>query len=382
MRTLSFLRVAIKGSSKDIEIEVMPTEDKVGIGYFIPKDTFSIFDYKNYGEWPFTIPKKGLAMAFIINKSYELAKSNGIDTCFIEGLRDRSKVKIVRVPGRDISLEQEKIPIGSKNRMVDLEIIFNSYLHPRSSLFKAFMSKKKDYRDHGFEEMPKPLDKIPKPKLSYTTKYDKRGDLPLSYEEAKNRSRLTEEQWDDSIKLIERCINIINEYANSKNLVRVDGKHEILVDDQGSVAIADTFGNPEEDRYIFEIKDFTLIERFFYFYTARWNLDQSKINEIIKKLNKEEHYYQDLSKQFLRNWYIDNGWKQRFDGDKSIKPSMMPLDVRNAYSNAMLTFAAIWSGKTNEVVDLSGDLVRPMDEVSAELFVLEQLNKHSMIKGY
>jgi phosphoribosylaminoimidazole-succinocarboxamide synthase len=374
--------VIIEGSSKDIEIEVQPTEDKSGIGYFIPKDTFSIFDYKNYGEWPFKIPMKGLAMTFIINKSFELAKKHGIDTCYIEGLKDRSKVKIVRVPGRELPLEEDKIPIGSKNRMVDLEIIFNLYLHPRSSLLKTFMNNKKDYRDYGFDEMPEPLDKIPRLKLSYTTKYDKRGDLHLSDEEARNRSRLTNDQWKESIELIEKCIKIIDEYANTKKLIRIDGKHEILVDDQGKIAIADTFGNPEEDRYIFEIKDFALIERFFYFYATRWSLDQTKINNIIKEVNKQEHYYQDFSKQFLRNWYIDNGWKKQFDEDKSIKPPMMPRDIISAYSNAMLTFAAIWSGRTNEVVDLSGDLVRPMDEVAAELFVLEELNRHNMIKAY
>ncbi|RMF28656.1 MAG: hypothetical protein D6752_07275 [Candidatus Nitrosothermus koennekii] len=380
MSRFSFISMLIKGSSKDIEIEVAPTEDKMGIGYFIPKDTFSIFDYKNYGEWPFKIPFKGLAMSFIINKSFEIAKSNGIDTCFIEGLKDRCKVKIARVPGRELPLEQDKITIGSKNRMVDLEIIFNLYLHPRSSLLKAFMNNTKDYRDYGFDELPKPFEKIPKLKLSYTTKYDKRGDIPLTEEDAKNRSRLTEEQWNESIQLIRKCINAINEYAERKKLLRIDGKHEILVDEQGKIAIADTFGNPEEDRYIFEIKDFALIERFFYFYTARWNLDQVKVNEIIKKVSKQEHYYQDFSKQFLRNWYIDNGWKERFDKDKSIKPYPMPRDVISAYSNAMLTFAAIWSGKTNEVVDLSGDIVRPMDEVAAELFVLEELNRHNLIK--
>ena len=369
----------IKGSSKDIEIEVMPTNDKSGIGYFIPKDTFSIFDYKNYGEWPFKIPMKGLAMVFIINKSFELAKEKGIDTCYLESLRDRSKVKIVRVPGRELPIEQDKIAIGEKNRMVDLEIIFNLYIHPRSSLFKAFMNKKKDYRDYGFDEPPKPFEKIPRLRLSYTTKYDKRGDIPLSDDEAKNRSRLTEEQWQESIKLVEQCIDVINEYSKTKNLLRIDGKHEILVDEE-KVAIADTFGNPEEDRYIFEIKDFSLIERFFYFYTARWNLDQVKVNDIVRNVSREEHYYQDFSKQFLRNWYIDNGWKQRFDEDKSIKPYPMPRDVISAYSNAMLTFAAIWSGKTNEVVDLSGDLVRPMDEVAAELFVLEELNRHNMVR--
>lgn len=370
----------IRGSSKDIVIEVECKDDKMGIGYFVPKDTFSIFDYKIYGEWPFKIPYKGIAMAYIINKSFEIAKYHGITTCFIEALKDRSKIMIARIPGRELPLEQNMIPIGAKNRMVDLEIIFNLYLHPRSSLLKSFMNGEKDYRDYGFDSMPKAFTRIPITRLSYTTKYDKRGDLPQSENDAKIRSRLNEEQWAESIRLIKDCIEKITEYAKSKNLIRMDGKHEIFVDGDGNVGIADTFGNPEEDRYIFEIKNFSLIERFFYFYANRWNLDWSKVNEIIRGLGKRERYYQDISKQFLRNWYIDNGWKSIFEKDKSIKPYSMHRDVISAYSSAMLTFASIWSGKVSELVDLSGDLIRPIDEVSAELFVLEELNRHGMVR--
>ncbi len=369
----------IRGSSKDIVVEVEPKEDKMGVGYFIPKDTFSIFDYKNYGEWPFTIPYKSLGMAFIINKSYELAREANIKTCFIEGLRDRSKVRLARVPGREISLEQDKISLNTKNRMVDLEIIFNSYIHVRSSLFKAFINKSKDYREYGFDDMPRPFARIPKLILSYTTKYDKRGDIPLDDTQAKIRSRLNEEQWVKAMNLIKECIERINEYAKSKNLLRLDGKYEILVDDNNDILIADTFGNPEEDRYIFEIKDFSLIERFFSLYRKRLELDSTRVNSIIREISNREHYYQDLSKQFLRNWYIDNGWKELFDKDKSVKPYNMPPDVINAYSNAILTFAAIWSGKSNEIIDLTKEL-RPLNEVAAELFVLEELNRSKIFK--
>jgi len=370
----------IKGSSKDILIEVKPSNDKMGVGYFIPKDTFSIFDYKNYGEWPFTIPYKGLGMAFIINRSYELAREANIKTCFLEGLRDRSKVRLARVPGREIPLEQDKIPIGTKNRMIDLEIIFNSYLHPRSSLFKAFTNKSKDYREYGFNDIPQPFEKIPNMILSYTTKYDKRGDIPLDDKQAIIRSRLNEDQWINAMNAIRQCIEKISEYAKSKNLLRIDGKYEILVDDNNDILIADTFGNPEEDRYIYRIKDFTLIERLFHTYAKRLELNDTKIDFIIRSISNREHYYQDISKQFLRNWYIDNSWKSLFDKDKSIKPYNMPIYAIEAYSNAIITFASIWSGKGNEISDLTKRMIKPIDEVAAELFVLEELNRNNIIK--
>jgi phosphoribosylaminoimidazole-succinocarboxamide synthase len=374
-----------EGSAKNILIEKLPKDDEMGVGYFIPKDSFSIFDYKIKGKWPFDIPFKSIAMAYIVNKSFEIAKENGIRTCFIEAVSEGCRIHIVRVPGADISLEPEKITVGTKNRVVDLEVIFNYYLHPRSSLLKDFISGKKNFKDYGFSQMPHGGEIIPAAltgdyKLSYTTKYDKSGDIPLTEQEAKVRSRLTDEQWIQGQEMIKKCIPLISKYAESKNLLRADGKYELFVDSDGNVGLADTFGNPEEDRYIYEIKDFGTIARFLDFYQRRWNLDSAKVSGILEDAKKESKNYQDMSKQFLRNWYIDNGWKQMYQEGKSDVPPMMPDDVISAYSDALLSFAATWSGKTAEIVDRTGDITRPLVEVAAELYVLERFNRKNMVR--
>ncbi len=370
-----------EGSAKDILVESMPEGDRMGAGYFIPKDSFSIFDYKTRGKWPFDIPHKGIAMAYIINKSFEIAQASGIRTCFIGAGEDRIKIHVVRVPGRDgFPLEPDKVEIGTKNRVVDLEVIFNYYLHPRSSLLRDLRSGKKDFRDYGFTEMPQGGEVILSAaggefKLLYTTKYDKRGDIPLSEEEAKTRSRLTDGQWQEGQDAIRRCIPLISKYAEQKNLLRADGKYELFVDSEGHVGLADSFGNPEEDRYLLEIKDLSVIERFLYFYQRRWNLDQAKVSALLDQVRKMPKRYQDVSKQFLRNWYIDNGWKDLYAAGKSNVPPSMPQDALAAYSDAMLSFAALWSGRTGDLINATGVLVRPIVEVAGELFVLEQLNK-------
>lgn len=373
-----------EGSAKNIVIEKMPKDNEMGIGYFIPKDSFSIFDYKLKGKWPFDIPYKGIAMSYILNKSFEIAQNNGIRTCFIEPTEDGCKIRIARVPGEDgFPLEPAQIEIGTKNRVVDLEIIFNYYLHPRSSLLRDFRAQKKNFRDYGFTELPNGGEIIPNAaqgifKLIYTTKYDKRGDIPLTEAEAKTRSRLTDDQWEQGRYMINKCIPLISKYAEQKNLLRADGKYELFVDSDGNVGLADTFGNPEEDRYIIEIKDFSTIARFFDFYQRRWNLDQGKVSAVMNEVKREPKYYQDLSKQFLRNWYIDNGWKKLYEEGKSDVPPMMPRDALTAYSDALRSFAAVWSGKTGDIVNKTGDITRPLVEVAAELFVLEQLNKNNL----
>ncbi len=370
----------IEGSSKDILVEREPKGDEMGIAYFIPKDEFSIFDYKVRGKWPFTIPYKSIAMRYIIGKSYELTLQGGIRTCFIENARDGFKVNLVRVPGRELPLDQSKVEVGTRNRMVDLEFIFNYYLHPRSSLLKDIRDGRKDYREYGFKEMPKGGELIPTSAkgnliLSYTTKYDKRGDIPLSKEEAKLRSRLTDEQWEDAHYLIAKCTSIINDYAKSKGVLRFDGKYEVFVDSDGNVGIADTFGNPEEDRFMVEVKEY-IVERFLDFYSRKWGI---KVDDIIKELKGKERHIVDISKQFIRNWYIDNGWRALYAKDPSVKPPMMHRDAISAYSDCMLSLASLWSGKVGEIVNLTGVLVRPMEEVAAELYALEYLNKYKLV---
>jgi phosphoribosylaminoimidazole-succinocarboxamide synthase len=374
----------IEGSSKDIIVEKEPKGDEMGIAYFIPKDEFSIFDYKVRGKWPFTIPHKGIAMRYMINKSYELASNARIRTCFIEPTSDGCKVYFVRVPGRELPLDQSKIEVGTRNRMVDLEFIFNYYLHPRSSLLKEIRDGKKDYREYGFKDVPKGGELIPASAegnliLSYTTKYDKRGDMPLSKEEARIRSRLTYEQWEKAHELIRECTKVINDYAKSKGLIRFDGKYEVFVDSDGNVGIADTFGNPEEDRLMIEVKDSAMISRFLDFYSRRWGLDQSKVADVMIELKSRERHLVDVSKQFIRNWYIDNGWRASYMQDRSLIPPIMHRDAISAYSDCMLSLASLWSDKTAEIVNITGVLVRPIVEVASELYALEHLNKKGLV---
>ncbi|MFQ5940263.1 MAG: phosphoribosylaminoimidazolesuccinocarboxamide synthase [Nitrososphaerales archaeon] len=374
-----------EGSAKKIVIEKLPRENEMGIGYFIPKDSFSIFDYKVKGKWPFDIKNKGLAMRYIINKSFEIAKSHDIRTCFIESTEDGCKIYVVRVPGENgFPREPDEIEVGARNRVVDLEVVFNYYLHPRSSLLRDFKARKKNFNDYGFTEMPQGGEIIPSAdhgnfKLAYTTKYDKSGDIPLTEEQAKKRSRLTDEQWDQGQEMIKKCIPLISKYAEQKELLRADGKYELFVDSDGNVGLADTFGNPEEDRYLLQIKDFSVIERFVDFYQSRWSLDPAKVSAVIDEVKKEPKHFQDFSKQFLRNWYIDNGWKKLYSEGKAREPPMMPMVTLNAYSDCLLSFASIWSGKVGDIVNSVGDITRPIVEVASELLVLEYFNKKGLV---
>jgi hypothetical protein len=103
------------------------------------------------------------------------------------------------------------------------------------------------------------------------------------------------------------------------------------------------------------------------------------LSSLVNQVKKEPKYLQDFSKQFIRNWYIDNGWKRLYDEGKSQEPPMMHGDALAAYSDSLLSFASVWSGRVAEIVEKVGDITRPLTEVATELFVLERLNRNGLV---
>ncbi|MEM1951190.1 MAG: hypothetical protein QXI43_04060, partial [Candidatus Nitrosocaldus sp.] len=112
---------------------------------------------------------------------------------------------------------------------------------------------------------------------------------------------------------------------------------------------------------------------------GRWRLDASRIDAVKDGLRIKKRHMVDVSKQFLRNWYIDNGWRQLYASGKSDVPPMMPRDAISAYADCMLSFASLWSNKTAEIVNATGVLVRPIAEVASELYALEHLNRSNLL---
>ncbi|KPJ56213.1 hypothetical protein AMJ49_05430 [Parcubacteria bacterium DG_74_2] len=336
-----------KGSAKNTLIFKEATKDSFGEGEFEFLDYFSIFDWGRFLDNP--IKFKGIAMAAVAKKYFELLNKSGIKTHY-QGMKDSTKMNISLV---NVPEAYKNVPLNSKNYLLPIEIIFRIYTHPESSDLKKIKTGKKTYQELGYKEMPEPNKKLASVKISYSTKLEAE-DRVLAREEARILAGLTEEEMSRLEKLALKVNEIITDHCESVGLIHYDGKIEVAKDVNGDFVIVDVIGTLDEDRFMVKIG---------------------------------ENKYVDFSKQFLRNWFIDNGWKAIINKAKEnaeqqgikdwtafcSKPPKLPEKISKLISEMYLTDAQIRTGeKLGEKLDVE---VRSLKQVAKEMYDIQEAHK-------
>lgn len=330
-----------EGSAKNTLIYKEPAQT-AGEGVFEFLDYFSIFDWGRFVDSP--IKFKGIAMAAIAEKYFELLQKAGIKTHYL-GMEspNRMKIAVVKIPEA-----YKNLPAGSKNCLLPIEIIFRIYTHPESSDLKKIREWKRTFQELGYDEMPEPNKKLPKVKVSYSTKLEAE-DRVLTREEARILSGLTLEEMDNLEELALKVNDIITKNSESVGIIHYDGKIEIAKDSDGEFVIVDVVGSLDEDRFM---------------------------------VNVGNGKFVDASKQFLRNWYIANGWKAKVDAAK--KKADIGADWTTLCEpppklgekiSALMTemYLADAEARTGEKIGKPlGIKVLPIKEVAKEMFELQE----------
>lgn len=332
-----------KGSAKNVLIFKEPTEDSFGKGAFEFLDYFSIFDWGRFSNDP--IKEKGIAMTAIARKHFELLNEAGIKNHY-EGMADPTKINISLV---NIPQPYKNVTPGLKNYLLPIEIIFRIYTHPESSDLKKIREGKRTYQELGYEKMLEPNKKLPHVKISYSTKLEAQ-DRVLTKEEARILAGLTGHEMARLEELALKVNEIITNHSESVGLIHYDGKIEIAKDSEGNFIIVDVLGTLDEDRFMVEV---------------------------------ENDKYVDVGKQFLRNWFITNGWKAFVDeakkraekeGVKEWKafynePPKLPEKISRLVTEMYLADAEARTGdKLGEKLDIK---VRPLKEVAREMYEVQ-----------
>jgi len=155
---------------------------------------------------------------------------------------------------------------------------------------------------------------LPKPVMTYTTKLEP-SDRALSVHEAYRISGLTDEQFSQVGLLALKVNDFLNERADQTKIgTHWDGKAEMIFN--GQLLLADVLGTLDEDRFGDRI-----------------------------------------SKEFLRQWYLDNqpewakacdefkptgeGWQNRCP----VKPMNLPPNLLTLVSNMYMSATNKWIGK-------------------------------------
>ena len=362
------------------------TSTQQGVGGFDFQDFFSVFDggLQIFGDMP--IKKKAKKMAVIADTSFNLLKNACIPTHYnsFDGdtYIDVDLAQVIK-PGIDISIEP-----GTRNYVVPLEIIFRDYLHPNASLLKDIQEagentdSKYHYSKYGLTQMPVGGERLDKTAINYTTKFEEPTDRDLTRDEAIKLSGLSEEEMITAEKLVTDACKVISDYAEQCGLIHTDGKIELIKDANGTLRIGDVVGTPDEDRFLAKVNKDPItsyvnkyVQEIEKQITDMGMTSSSELFEKFKNIGKtEDDIYVDISKEYVRNWFEDEGWKAKaIIAKETYKTSWrdnvdeapdMDKYTMDLISRMYSEFACAWKTGT-----------KYSEELAAELYVAEQIHK-------
>ena len=237
---------------------------------FLFTDNISVFDK----VIPSLIPFKGETLSREGVYWFERAARMGIKTHFLEYQAPAGmickKVDILQPP---------QITGKSKNYLIPLEWICRWFV--AGSLYDRVKEGKVLAKDLGFASghTIRSGEPLPEPFIEVSTKLEKTDRL-LKKEEALHISGLSSQEYEDAREVVLKIDEDIGKSVASRGLIHVDGKKELAFDEGREIMVIDVYGTADEDRF--------------------WD-----------KACYEQGEFVDLSKEYVRQYYRQTGYKDQ-----------------------------------------------------------------------
>jgi phosphoribosylaminoimidazole-succinocarboxamide synthase len=236
-------------------------------------DNISVFDK----VIPSLIPFKGETLSREGVYWFKRADNMGIKTHFLEYIPPNGmfckKVDI---------LQPHQITKQSKNYLIPLEFICRWYV--AGSLYDRVKEGKIPAVALGFPSGHDVIygELLPEPFLEVSTKLEKTDRL-LNKSEALQISGLSSQEYEDAREVVLKIDEDIGRNVASRGLIHVDGKKELAFDIDRQIMVIDVYGTADEDRF--------------------W-----------EKAGYDEGKFIDLSKEYVRQYYRQTGYKDLLYG--------------------------------------------------------------------
>ncbi|MFH1427252.1 MAG: phosphoribosylaminoimidazolesuccinocarboxamide synthase [Patescibacteria group bacterium] len=272
---------------------------------------FSVFDV---GRSKDEIPGKDLAITACAVKSFSIANEIGVPNHFIEQL-DPITIRVKKaniITGRYIAGDEF-------NYMVPVEFIYRLFV--AGSIDRDFRSGKKKPEDYGLPAGIIPELGTPFPNVVHhpTTKYEVTDRDLTDNHELCLMAGITLKDLAECWSMVDHVIGAVRLEMVRAGFGVLDGKLEFRMNELRKKEIADVFGTPDEDRPV-----------------------------PLKKLREGEviHY----SKEFLRQYFIEIGYKKEVDNARAAEKAdppypELPKSIVQDVSQRYLDFAQAYSGQ-------------------------------------
>jgi phosphoribosylaminoimidazole-succinocarboxamide synthase len=204
------------------------------------------------------------------------------------------------VPNWKIATPDPMVTIGRMCEPFKVEMIVRGYL--AGSAYREYKNGLRTLCGVTLPEGMKENDKFPTPIITPTTKADEGHDENISKEEIIRKGLVSKEDYEKIEDYAIKLFNRGSEIANKRGLILVDTKYEFGKQD-GKIYLIDEIHTPDSSRY---------------FYLEGY-----------KERQQNGEKQKQLSKEFVREWLMDNG----FQGKEGQKVPEMTDKIINDISN-------------------------------------------------
>ena len=184
------------------------------------------------------------------------------------------------VPNWIENVPDPNVTIGKSCKTFPVEMVIRGYLTGHA--WRLYRSGKREICGIIMPEGMREHDRFPEPIITPTTKAKVGHDEDISRENIISEGIVTET---DYLKLEDYTLKLFNrgtKYAKSKNLILVDTKYEFGKNND-KIFLVDEIHTPDSSRYFYE--------------------------DTYQDLQNQNKNQRQLSKEFVREWLIDNGFQ-------------------------------------------------------------------------
>jgi len=226
------------------------------------------------------------------------------------------------------------VSIGIRCQPFKVEMVIRGYLSGHA--WREYKSGKRLICGAVMPDGMKESDPFPEPIITPSSKAETGHDIDLSPEEIVSQNLMSREHLDKVMEIARKLYEYGNKEANSRGLILVDTKYEFGLKND-TIYLLDEIHTPDSSRY---------------FYLEGYDERQ-----------KNDEPQKQLSKEFVRQWLIENG----FQGLEGQTIPEMNDDIVDLITNRYIELYEKIVGKTFEKTDYSNVLHRIENNVLNQL---------------
>jgi len=154
------------------------------------------------------------------------------------------------IPNHVLSIPDPNVTLAKKCKVFPIEFVVRGYISgsTNTSLWTQYNQGVRNYCGNDLPEGLRKNQRLDKPMLTPTTK-ESTQDRPISPADIVSENWMSKAHWEQAAELAMKLFAFGSEVARKHNLILVDTKYEMGLDEDGNITLVDEIHTPDSSRY-------------------------------------------------------------------------------------------------------------------------------------